>query len=171
MPGSALTGRPVSPGNCHHGKTRNIVARFTGISGRTLDKITAIVNAAEDDPAIYGHLKEEVDAEPRSVHRCYQKLKALRQQQVAQDDKIKPVQVGRYKLKENKIVCGDCREVLARIKSATFHAVVTDPALGISHVYNGTAEKADDPSSYWRWLQPTYREILRVLKPGGFSAP
>lgn len=69
--------------NCHdetNGKTRDIVARFTGISGRTLDKITAIVDAAEEKPAWFGHLKEEIDAEPRSVHRCYKKLKAIRQQ-------------------------------------------------------------------------------------------
>jgi len=49
--------RNVVVANCHHegnGKTRDIVARFTGISGRTLDKITAIVEAAEDDPASYG---------------------------------------------------------------------------------------------------------------------
>ena len=69
--------------NCHDGligKTRDIVARFTGISGRTLDKIEAIVGAAEDEPARFGHLKDELDAEPRSVHRCYKKLKALQQQ-------------------------------------------------------------------------------------------
>jgi ParB-like chromosome segregation protein Spo0J len=64
--------------NCHHdthGKSRDIVARFTGISGRTLDKITAIVDAADDDPAHFGSLKDEMDAEPRAVHRCYQKLR------------------------------------------------------------------------------------------------
>ena len=67
--------------NCHdEGKTRDMVARFTGISGRTLDKITAIVDAADEKPALFGHLKEEIDAEPRSVHRCHRKLKAIRQQ-------------------------------------------------------------------------------------------
>jgi ParB/RepB/Spo0J family partition protein len=131
--------------NCHHeiyGKTRDIVARFTGISGRTL----------------------------RSVHRCYQKLKAFRQQQAAQEERVEPVQIGRYRLKENEIVCGDCRKVLPRIKDATFHAVITDPSFGIGHEYNGKKEAAETPDSYWRWFRPIYTEILRVLKPGGFCA-
>jgi DNA modification methylase len=75
--------RNVVVENCHHeahGKTRYIVARFTGIFGRTLDKITAIVDAANEQPARFGHLKDERDAEPRSVDRCFQKLKAMRQQ-------------------------------------------------------------------------------------------
>jgi ParB-like chromosome segregation protein Spo0J len=79
---SGLRNQEPVGANCHHGaagKTRDIVARFTGISGRTLDKIAAVVDAAEDDPARYGHLKEEMDAEPRSVHRCYRRLKAIRQ--------------------------------------------------------------------------------------------
>jgi site-specific DNA-methyltransferase (adenine-specific) len=119
---------------------------------------------------MFGHLKEEMDAEPRSVHRCHQKLKALRQQQIALEEKIEPVNVGKYKLKENEIVCGDCREILPAIKDNTFHAVITDPSFGIGHVYNGQEEVADDPASYWRWFEPIYREILRVLKPGGFCA-
>jgi ParB/RepB/Spo0J family partition protein len=97
------------------GKTRDIVARFTGISGRTLDKITAIVDAAEEDPAVFGHLKDEMDAEPRSANRCYQRLKAIRQQQIAQEEKIEPVDVGSFKLKENEIICGGKR-LKARMK-------------------------------------------------------
>jgi DNA modification methylase/ParB-like chromosome segregation protein Spo0J len=168
---NGLCNQKLVVANCHdEGKTRDIVARFTGISGRTLDKITAIVDAADEKPALFGHLKEEMDAEPRSVHRCYQKMKTIRQQQIAQDETIEPIDVGRFKLKENEIVCGDCVEILPRIKSSTFHAVITDPSFGIGHVYNGKKEKADDPASYWRWLQPIYKEILRVLKPGGFCA-
>jgi len=168
---NGLRNQKLVVANCHdEGKTRDIVARFTGISGRTLDKITAIVDAADEKPALFSHLKEEMDAEPRSVHRCHQKMKAILQQQIAQDETIEPIDVGKFKLKENEIVCGDCAEILPRIKSSTFHAVITDPSFGIGHVYNGRKEKADDPASYWRWFQPIYKEILRVLKPGGFCA-
>jgi len=38
------------------GKTRDKVAEFTGVSGRTLDKATAVVEAAESDPEKLGHL-------------------------------------------------------------------------------------------------------------------
>jgi ParB/RepB/Spo0J family partition protein len=169
---NGLRNQKVEVANCHdeEGKTRDIVARFTGISGRTLDKITAIVDAAEDDPAVFGHLKDEMDAEPRSANRCYQRLKAIRQQQIAKEEKIEPVDVGNFKLKENEIICGDCRDILPQIKDNTFHAVITDPTFGIGHAYNGKKEASDDPASYWRWFAPIYREILRVLKPGGFCA-
>jgi SAM-dependent methyltransferase len=152
--------------NYHHfnGKTRDKAAAYFGISGRHLEKIGAVCESEFPD------LVEELDAEPRSVHRCYQKLKVLRHQQSALDEEIEPVQVGRYRLRENEILCADCREILPRIKDHTFHAVITDPSFGIGQVYNGKKEAADDPVSYWRWFQPIYREMLRVLKPGGFCA-
>jgi DNA modification methylase len=170
---AGLRNQKVEVENCHHegnGKTRDIVARFAGISGRTLDKIEAVVEAAEQDPACYSHLREELDAEPRSVHRCYQKLKAIRQQQEALEETVEPVKVGRYKLKENEIICADCRQILPRIRDGTFHAVITDPTFGIGHQYHGKKEAADSPESYWTWFEPIYRQMLRVLKPGGFCA-
>lgn len=169
-------GRPSKNGKVetfHHskrGKTRDKAAAYFGVSGRHLEKIGAVVEAAEADPKRFGYLKEEMDRGPRHVHRCYQKLKALRQQEDAGRDKIEPVDAGTYTLRENEIVCGDCRDLLPRIKSNTFHAVITDPVFGIGLVYNGRREEADDPVSYWRWFEPVYREMHRVLKPGGFCA-
>ncbi len=164
--------RPVGrPGkmveNFHHfqnGKTRDKTAACFGISGRQLDKIGAICEGE------FPELVEEIDAEPRSVHRCFQKLKTLRQQEAAQEDEIEPVNIGRYKLKENEIICADCREILRRLPSKTFHAVITDPTFGIGHEYNGKKENTDDPRNYWKWFEPIYREMVRVLKPGGFCA-
>jgi ParB family chromosome partitioning protein len=152
--------------NFHHfqGKTRDKAAAYFGISGRTLDKIGAVCESG------FTELIEELDAEPRSVHRCFQRLKFLRNQQAALDEVIEPVQVGRYKLRENEIICADCREILPRIKDNTFHAIITDPTFGIGQVYNGNQEVADDPDSYWHWFQPIYEQMLRVLKPGGFCA-
>ena len=161
-------GRPSSkmPENYRHsqGDTRDKTAACFGISGRHLDKIGAICES--EFPALI----EEIDAEPRSVHRCFQKMKTLRQEQAAQEEEIEPINVGRYKLKENEIVCADCRDILPRIPSNTCHAVITDPTFGIGHVYNGKKEGTDDPRSYWKWFQPIYKEMLRVLKPGGFMA-
>src|SRR5262249_53572246 len=120
--------------------------------------------------ALFGHLKDAIDAEPRSVHRCHQKLRAIRQRQEAKDETVEPVEIGKYTLGEDEIVCGDCRDILPRFKSHTFHAVITDPTFGIGHDYNGRKEATDEPAGYWRWFQRIYREMLRVLKPGGFCA-
>jgi adenine-specific DNA-methyltransferase len=161
-------GRPPSqmPENYRHfqGDTRDKAAAYFGVSGRHLEKIGAVCESG------FPALVEELDAEPRSVHRCFQKLKLLRNQQAALDEEIEPVQVGRYRLRENEVICADCRAILPRIKDHTFHAVITDPSFGIGQVYSGKQEVADDPAGYWRWFQPVYREMLRVLKPGGFCA-
>ena len=43
------------------GKTRDKVGKFAGISGRTLEKIAAVVEAAEKDPQRFGRLLTEMD--------------------------------------------------------------------------------------------------------------
>lgn len=63
------------------GQTRDIVARFAGVSGRTLEKIEAIIAAAEEDPTGFRSLQDEMDAAPRSVDRCYRHLCRLKQEQ------------------------------------------------------------------------------------------
>jgi hypothetical protein len=101
--------------NCHHfhGKTRDKAAAYFGVSGRHLETIGAVCESG------FPELIAEIDAEPRSVHRCYQNLKMLRNQQAALEEEVEPVQVGRYRLRENEVICGDCREVLPRIKDNT----------------------------------------------------
>lgn len=152
--------------NCHRspGKTRDKAAAYFGISGRHLDKIGAVCEGGFPD------LIDQLDADPRSVHRCYMRLKSLREQQKVQAEEVEPVKTGRFTLRENEIVCGDCRDILGRIKADTFHAVITDPCFGIGKVYKGRQEETDEPEQYWRWFEPVYREMLRVLKPGGFCA-
>ncbi len=43
------------------GKTRDKVGAFAGYSGRTMEKIAAVHEAAKDDPKRFGHLTEEMD--------------------------------------------------------------------------------------------------------------
>ena len=43
-------------GNFPGSRAIDKVAEFTGVSGRTLDKATAVVEAAESDPEKFGHL-------------------------------------------------------------------------------------------------------------------
>jgi SAM-dependent methyltransferase len=157
-------GKTVETFHRFRGKTRDKAAAYFGVSGRHLEKVGAVCEGG------FPHLVEQLDAEPRSGHRCYRRLQALRQQRAARGERVEPVHVGRYKLRENEVVCGDCREVLPRIKDHTFHAVITDPTFGIGHEYNGRPEAAGTPEAYWRWFRPVYEEMLRVLRPGGFCA-
>ena len=142
-------GRPGKMVETFHrlqGKTRDKAAACFGVSGRHLEKIGAVCESE------FPQLVLELDAEPRSAHRCFQKLKTLRQQQSALEEEIEPVLVGRYKLRENEILCADCREILPKIKDSTFHAVITDPTFGIGHVYNSKKEDTDTPEAYWAGL-------------------
>jgi site-specific DNA-methyltransferase (adenine-specific) len=65
---------------------------------------------------------------------------------------------------------GDCLAVLRGMADGSVDAVVTDPPYGIGFNYSGKKEVASTPEAYWRWLEPIYREWLRILKPGGFMA-
>jgi N6-adenosine-specific RNA methylase IME4/ParB-like chromosome segregation protein Spo0J len=62
------------------GQTRDRIGAFAGISGRTVEKIAAVVRAAEAEPERYGHLVEEMDRY-RGVDRAYRALR------IAQDER------------------------------------------------------------------------------------
>jgi hypothetical protein len=43
------------------GQTRDKIGAFAGVSGRTVEKIKAVVEAAEENPEKFGHLVDEMD--------------------------------------------------------------------------------------------------------------
>jgi ParB-like nuclease domain len=59
------------------GRVRDTVAKFAGASGRTLEKIRAVIDAAECDPVRFGPLVKQMDQDD-SVHAAYSILKAMR---------------------------------------------------------------------------------------------
>jgi N6-adenosine-specific RNA methylase IME4 len=63
------------------GKTRDKIGAFAGISGRTLDKIAAVVTAAEAEPVKYGKYKEDMDRTGR-VDGAYRRLRAAQQAEI-----------------------------------------------------------------------------------------
>ena len=78
------------------GRAVDLIGRLCGVSGRTLEKIEAVVAAGEEDPEKFGHLVEEMDVEPRAVHRCHGKLQAMRAEQGQQP--TRPAQERRTRL-------------------------------------------------------------------------
>ena len=124
------------------------------MSGRHLDKIAAVCESGYDD------LVEQMDATGK-VHHAYTQA---RKRQVA--DAV----AGERVRADRRIVCADCRSTLPTLAGATFDAVVTDPCFGLGIRYGGRKEEADNPADYWRFFGPVYRELLRVLKPGGILA-
>ena len=43
------------------GRARDKIGEFAGVSGRTVEKIRDVVDAAESDPERFGHLVEEME--------------------------------------------------------------------------------------------------------------
>jgi len=64
----------------------------------------------------------------------------------------------------NRIVQGDCREVLKQLPDATVDLIVTSPPYADQRkeVYGGV-----HPNKYVEWFLPISAELLRVLKPTG----
>ena len=59
-----VSGRPTAGG----GETRDKIGSFAGVSGRTVEKIAAVVKAAEEKPEKFGHLVKEMDRTGKVSH-------------------------------------------------------------------------------------------------------
>jgi N6-adenosine-specific RNA methylase IME4/ParB-like chromosome segregation protein Spo0J len=59
------------------GKTSDKIGAFAGVSGRTVEKIAQVMQAAEAEPEKFGHLVAELDRH-RGVDRAYRALRCAR---------------------------------------------------------------------------------------------
>lgn len=62
--------------------------------------------------------------------------------------------------------CGDALRVMRRMADASVDVVITDPPFGIGLDYDGWVEP-DTAEGYWEWFEPYWREMCRVVVPGG----
>jgi DNA modification methylase len=65
---------------------------------------------------------------------------------------------------QNRILEGDCREVLPELPEAAVDLIITSPPYADQrrHTYGGV-----HPDEYVGWFLPTSEQLLRVLKPAG----
>jgi ParB-like chromosome segregation protein Spo0J len=111
-----IAGKPS--GNFPGGQTRDKVAAFAGISGRTLDKIKAVTEAAEKDPARFGRLVEEMDRTGK-VDRYHSEL---RRAQLEETDAV-PFTGN----PDARIITGDYRIEGNAIEDDSVDLIFTDP--------------------------------------------
>jgi len=114
-----MTRGKFSPGS-DAGKTRDKIGKFAGISGRTVEKIAAIMDAAEADPERYGDLVKRMDRS-RKVEPAFRKFKHRQQQQQLIEDSAKVAASSeRYHL-----IHADFRDV-TEIEPESVDRIVTD---------------------------------------------
>src|ERR1041385_6009937 len=67
---------------------------------------------------------------------------------------------------KDQIICGDCLQVLRAMPKTCIHLAITSPPYNVGVAYDGH----DDNKSYAEylaWLLPIWKELKRVLVPGG----
>jgi ParB/RepB/Spo0J family partition protein len=108
--------RPVVENCPHGGKTRDKVAAFAGVSGRTVEKIRAVCDAARADPERFGPLVEAMDKSGK-VNRFHAELcRALAEQASPPSSPA-----------DARVIGGDYREQGNVIADASVQLIFTDP--------------------------------------------
>jgi ParB-like chromosome segregation protein Spo0J len=129
--------------NFQNGTTRDRIARYVGVSGRTVDKIKEVCEAADADPVRFGPLVVEMDRTGK-VDRPHAELKRIRHEEAT----TLPAGDGA----EAKVVVGDFRTEGHAVADNSVDLIFTDPPYAAESVplFAGLAEFA-----------------ARVLAPGG----
>ena len=66
----------------------------------------------------------------------------------------------------NRVICGDCTEVMAAMPTGSVDLIVTDPPYGARYRDRSGRSVANDDNL--AWLAPAFREAARVLKDDRF---
>lgn len=65
----------------------------------------------------------------------------------------------------DKILCGDCLELMRALPNNVVDLVNTDPPYNVGKDY-GIYKDQLDISAYWNWYREVFSEVFRVLKQG-----
>jgi DNA modification methylase len=66
----------------------------------------------------------------------------------------------------DRIILGDAGQVLASLPADSVHLAITSPPYNVGIPYRGYTDDRT-PDEYLAWLRTTWKELLRVLVPGG----
>ncbi len=151
-----ITGAQFAP--LIHGKTRDRLAAYVGMSHTSLQRAEEIVAAAEEEPEKFGDLVEEMDGKRRSLSGVYNMFKA---RQKAETIQVEPSKASNSM--NALILQGDCRETLRSIRSESVRLVITSPGYNVGKEY----ETNQPLETYLEDMRPILRELHRVLVPDG----
>jgi len=127
------------------GRVRDKIGALAGISGRQVEKINQVIEAAEQEPTRFGHLVEEMDR-TGNVTRAHLAVQLQRKDEERTDKFHRLIDI------DSRLHVGDFRKLAHCIPDNSVELVFTDPPWDRDSV-------------------PLYcdaaKEAARILKPGG----
>ena len=68
----------------------------------------------------------------------------------------------------NKIMCGDCLEIMKNIPDKSVDLILTDPPYNVGKDYGNDSDKQEE-KAYLEWIFSIQKETRRITKTGGLS--
>ena len=115
------------------GRIKDNVSRYFGISRNALEKEKEIVNAAEQNPELFGELVKKVDLKKVSVDKACQEIhKQIKKAQI-----LASVRSTTNNSSSNNVTLlhGDFREQLTTLRSNSVDLIFTDPPYGAEYIH------------------------------------
>lgn len=150
------------------GEAFDLAAKRVGLGGRQLRKINEMEREAKKHSAVEGMLvrADELD----KVNGLYKSMKSFLLERSIVAEMPKKISASKYRLAVDEMNCADVTEILPAMANHTFDAILWDTPYGVGIEYDGWTEINRKPEEYWAWLEPIYRQLYRMLKPGGYFA-
>ena len=147
------------------GKTRDRIAAFAGVSGRTVEKIAKVVEAAAAEPARFGKLRADMDRTGQ-VNGVYKRLRVIQQAEQIRAEPP-PLPGGPYRV----IVADPPWPYEKRTEDPSNRATYDYPAMSIAAICALPVRSlADDDSILWLWTTNHHmREAFDVVAAWGFE--
>ena len=148
------------------GETRDKVAAYTGVSGRTLSKASELVSAAEAEPERFGKLVEDMDRTGR-VDGPYKRLVVARKAEAIRKEKPALPGQGPYRV----IVADPPWPYELRKEDQSHRATHPYPQMSIAEICElRVADIAHSDCILWLWTTNHHmREAFKVLDAWDFQ--
>jgi N6-adenosine-specific RNA methylase IME4 len=148
------------------GKTRDKIGAFAGVSGRTVEKIAKVVEAAEAAPEKYGRLLDDMDRTGR-VDGPFKRLKVIKQAVVIRKEAPPLPHRGPYRV----IVADPPWPYEKRADDPSHRGVHPSPSMSIAQICAMDVKAiAHDDAILWLWTTNHHmREAFDVLDAWGFQ--
>jgi N6-adenosine-specific RNA methylase IME4 len=159
-------GKPSGKFPDGRGQVRDKVGAFAGVSGRTVEKIAKVVEAAEAEPEKYGRLLEDMDRTGR-VDGPHRRLKAMKRADIIRKEALPLPGKGPYRV----IVADPPWHYQKRCADPSQRGAIPYPSMSVEAICAMDVKSiAHDDAILWLWTTNAHmRDAFSVLDAWGFE--